>query len=152
MSSKHHHLSARTRARLRAADTLFEAEIKGFGSDPDGLRGLAAKRKVVSTRQTGLPAYAEQVVLGVADHIDAINDALATHSHEWALDRMPATDLVAMRIGAWEILFNDDVPDTVAISEAIAIVRLIGTDKAPAFVNGLLDAIRKDKYTDDDAS
>ncbi|MDU0967796.1 MAG: transcription antitermination factor NusB [Actinomycetaceae bacterium] len=140
-------MSARTRARSRAVDTLFEAEVRGFGSDPEGLRGIADKRRVVSTAQTPLPDYAYQIVTGVADHIDSIDDAIATHSHSWSLDRMAKTDLAIMRAATWEILYNEDVPDTVAINEALTLVRRISTFKSPGFVNAILDAIRRDKYT-----
>lgn len=144
-----HRISARTRARSRAVDTLFEAQMRGFASDPESLRGLIAKRQTVSTHPSPLPAYAVTIATGVADHIDRIDEVLATYSHAWALDRMPSTDLAVLRVAVWEILFNEDVPDTVAINEAILLTRRIGTDKSPGFINGLLDAIRRDKYVAD---
>lgn len=144
--------TARTKARQRAVDTLFEAELRGFGTDPEGLRGLAMKRCEVTTQQTPLPAYAREIVCGVAEAIDVIDDAIATHSHRWSLDRMATTDLAIMRMATWEILCNDDVPDTVAINEALTITRIISTDKSPGFVNAILDAIRRSKYTEDDTA
>lgn len=146
--ARHSRPTARTRARQRAVDTLFEAEVRGFGADPEGLRGLASKRQVITTQQTTLPEYAVTIVLGVADAIDVIDDAIATHSHRWALDKMASTDLAIMRVATWEILCNEDVPDTVAINEALTITRTISTDRSPAFVNGILDAIRRSKYTE----
>jgi N utilization substance protein B len=62
----------------------------------------------------------------------------ATHSHGWTIERMPAVDRVLLRLGAWEILFNDDVPDAVAVDEAVDLARALSTDESPAFVNGLL--------------
>ncbi|MBD3688780.1 transcription antitermination factor NusB [Nanchangia anserum] len=150
--AKRQRLTARTRARSRAVDTLFEAEVRGFGSDPESLRGLANKRREITTQQTPLPDYAFTIVTGVADAIDVIDDAIATHSHRWSLDRMARTDLAIMRVATWEILCNDDVPDTVAINEALTITRAISTAKSPGFVNAILDAIRRSKYTEDVAS
>lgn len=143
--SHSHGMPARTKARSRAVDTLFEARIKGYDTDPAALRELAAQRREVSTAQAPLPDYAQEILEGVASHIADIDDTLATYSRAWSLDRMPPTDLSVLRVACWEILFNDDTEDTVAINEAIRVVKRIGTDKSAGFVNGVLDAIRKDK-------
>ena len=80
-------------------------------------------------------------MLGVARHAAAIDDLIATYSQGWALSRMPAVDRAALRIGVWEIVFHDDTPDGVAVSEAVALVTALSTGESPGFVNGLLSRI-----------
>ena len=74
-----------------------------------------------------------------------IDELLATYSEGWTLDRMPAVDRNVLRIGVYEMLYVDDVPDAVAVSEAMALVRDLSTDESPAFVNGVLGAILRNK-------
>jgi N utilization substance protein B len=87
------------------------------------------------------------LVEGVAKHIDVIDDLLETHSVGWSLDRMPAVDRNILRIGSYELLFDDQVPDVVAVSEAVALARDLSTDESPAFVNGLLARLLQLKPT-----
>src|SRR5690606_1437091 len=88
--------------------------------------------------QAALPQYAVDLVEGVIAHRDRIDELLATYSHGWTVERMPAVDRAALRLGTWEILYNDDVPDAVAVDEAVGLVRALSTDESPSFVNGLL--------------
>lgn len=152
MSRTHHNnrahhnnrFSARTRARKRAVDILFEADQKGLIDDRWDLLNLLDERRHLSTAQADLPAYADTIVQGVADHLIDIDDRLIRFSRGWSLDRMPAADRATMRVAVWEIVYNDDVDGPVAINEAMAITREIGTDKSPNFVNGVLSAIYRD--------
>ncbi|TAK69563.1 MAG: transcription antitermination factor NusB [Actinomycetota bacterium] len=123
-------MSARGKARKRALDVLFEADLRG--SDP--LVVLADR----STGPTPLNPYVAELVQGVTSHRDRIDELLSTYAVGWTLDRMPAVDRNALRIGVYELLWCDDVPDAVAISEAVTLVRELSTDESPAFVNGLL--------------
>lgn len=141
--SKHPGLKGRTKARARAADTLYEAAIKRFDTDRDGLRGLAEKRRTVAVAQTGLPDYAYTIVCGVADNLGDIDNALATHSLTYTLDRMAPLDLAILRVACWEIMFNDDVDDVVAISEAMTVARTFSSPQSLGFINGVLDALRR---------
>ena len=113
---------------------LFEADQRGI--DPLGL--LADRVHADPTAQTPLPEYARELVVGVTERRELIDELLSTYSHGWTLDRMPAVDRSVLRLGAWELLFNPDVPDAVAIDEAVDLVRLLSTDESPGFVNGLL--------------
>ena len=70
-----------------------------------------------------------------------IDELLETYSHGWTLERMPAVDRAILRLGVWEILFNDDVPDAVAIDEAVQLATGLSTDDSPVFINGLLGRI-----------
>lgn len=94
-----------------------------------------------------LPEYAAGLVRGVAGRQEQIDGLLAEHAQGWALDRMPAVDRNVLRIGAYELLWASDVPDAVAISEAVQLVRDLSTDASPAFVNGLLARLLELKPT-----
>ena len=135
-------MKARTKARKRALDVLFEAEQRHL----DPIR-LLADRLVEPGTESALPQYAVDIVEGVLDRLDWIDELLETYSHEWALDRMPAVDRALLRIGTWEILFNEDVPDAVAIDEAVELSKSLSTDDSPAFINGLLGRIVELKPT-----
>ena len=77
----------------------------------------------------------------------AINELLATYSQGWSLERMPAVDRAILRIGAFEVVYADDIPDSVAISEAVALAKSLSTDDSPRFVNGLLARLAEIKPT-----
>jgi len=131
---------ARSKARKRALDLLFEAEVRGepviglleerSGQRPGGPRAADEGPPV--------PEFAAELVRGVQAHRDRIDELLASYSQGWTLDRMPAVDRNILRIGAYELLWADEVPDGVAISEAVELARDLSTDASPAFVNGLL--------------
>ena len=102
---------------------------------------LLAERIVESGTQTALPQYSVEIVEGVVAEQDRIDELLSTHAHGWTLDRMPAVDRGLLRIGTWEVLYNADVPDAVAVNEAVELARSLSTDESPTFVNGLLGRI-----------
>lgn len=129
-------MAARTKARKRALDVLFEAEQRGIPP-----LTLLAERLQHPGVQSAVPEYAVEIVEGVAAHLERIDEVLATHSHGWTVDRMPAVDRQLLRIGTWEVLYNDDVPDAVAVDEAVSLASDLSTDESPAFVNGLLGRI-----------
>ncbi len=129
-------MGARSKARKRALDVLFEADQRGL-SVTQALEARIAEPGV----ETFLPDYAVQIVRGVVDHWPEIETAMATHSEGWAISRMPAVDRAVLRIAVWEILFNDEVASAIAIDQAVDLVTDLSTDESPAFVNGLLGAI-----------
>ena len=131
-------MSARGKARKRALDILFEAEMRG--------------QPVLDVLQAGMisadppvTAYAGELVRGVQAHRDRIDELLGRYARGWALDRMPAVDRNVLRIGTYELLWGTDVPDAVAISEAVLLARDLSTDASPAFVNGLLAKLAEAK-------
>ncbi len=135
-------MGARTKARKRALNVLFEADQRGV--DP---AVLLADRIIESGMETSLPQYSVDLVEGVLARRDRIDELIETYSHGWTLDRMPAVDRALLRLGAWEILFNPDVPDAVAINEAVELAGELSTDDSPSFVNGLLARIMELKPT-----
>ncbi|WP_433004777.1 transcription antitermination factor NusB [Kribbella sp. CA-294648] len=133
-------MSARSKARKRALDVLFESEVRGL---PVG--GTLADR--VADNDPPVNEFTVALVEGVAKHIDQIDELLGAHSVGWTLDRMPAVDRNILRIGAYELLFDEQVPDVVAVSEAVSMARDLSTDESPAFVNGLLARLLQLKPT-----
>lgn len=134
-------MSARSKARRRALDVLFEADQKGRDRDEADLLALLEERKSVTVAQGAFPAYAVEIVEGVAAHLEQIDELLTTYSQGWSLERMPVVDRCILRLGTWELLHNDDVPDAVAIDEAVNLATELSTDDSPTFVNGLLARI-----------
>lgn len=131
---------ARSTARKRALNTLYEADEKG-----QDISSLLAERIAEPGAQTPLPDYAIQIVRGVADEQEGIDKALESHSVKWPLKRMAVVDRNILRIAAWEMLFNDEVPDRVTIDEALSLAKTLSDDDSPAFIHGLLSAICEDK-------
>ena len=91
--------------------------------------------------------YTVDVVEGVTVMAENIDEFLATYSQGWTLERMPAVDRIILRIGTWELLYNDDVPDGVAVSEAVELAKMLSTDESPQFINGLLGRLQQIKPT-----
>lgn len=135
-------MAARTKARKRALELLFEAEQRGMN-----VGTLLEERVAAPTTQHPLPDYSVQIVRGVLEHWTQIDEVLATYSQGWSLDRMASVDRAALRVGVWEIVWNDEVPDTVAIAEAVGLVEALSTDDSPRFVNGLLARVVEVKPT-----
>ena len=172
-----HSVTARTKARRRAVEILFEADQRGllrpdhsraadYGGhgdyddygDYDGrdearnarpneseaaeaLRDLAAERAERSANHTPAPAYAREILAGVADHLAEVDEAIETYAQGWALARMPAVDRAIARVATWEIVWNDDVDAPVAVDEAMTLARMLSTDDSPRYLGGLLGRI-----------
>jgi transcription antitermination protein NusB len=129
-------VSARGKARNRALDVLFEAEQRSVSA----FDVLRARRE--RTDQIVNP-YTLEIVEGVVSLQPAIDEFLETYSQGWTLERMPSVDRIILRIGTWELLYNDDVPDGVAVSEAVALAKTLSTDESPSFINGLLGRLQQ---------
>ncbi|MCL3819109.1 transcription antitermination factor NusB [Aeromicrobium wangtongii] len=127
-------MSARTKSRKRALDILFESEAQNL--PPGGT--LADRRK---DAEYPVNEYAVLLVEGVVAHRDRLDEIITENAKDWTLDRMPAVDRNLLRIGAFEILYVEDVPDVVAVSEAVNLASELSTDESPSFVNGLLSRI-----------
>lgn len=132
-------MGARTKARKRALDVLFEADQKGAN-----VSMTLDERLVLPGTQAPLPPYAAEIVRGVVEHWLQLNALIETAAAEWTLDRMPAVDRALLRIGAWELLYNDDVAPAVAIDEAVSLATDLSTDDSPRFINGVLGRIARE--------
>jgi N utilization substance protein B len=128
-------MGARSKARKRAVDILFEADLRG--ADPVSL--LADR--IGSTEVPPINDYTVTLVDGVTAHRARIDDLISEHSEGWALTRMPAVDRAVLRLGMYELLWATDVPDVTAIDEAVTLAKSLSTDDSPRFVNALLDRV-----------
>ena len=133
-------MPARSKARKRALDVLYEAELRG-----EPVLELLGQR--IADASPPVSPYAAELVQGVQLHRERIDELLAAYAEDWTLDRMPAVDRNILRIGAYELLWAADVPDGVAISEAVQLARSLSTEASPAFVNGLLARLLELKPT-----
>lgn len=133
-------MTARRKARKRALDVLFESELRGDA--PGATLGARLERA-----DPPVPPYAVELVEGVLAHRERLDELLTTYSEGWTLERMPGVDRNLLRIGLYELLYREDVPDGVAMSEAVELAEELSTDESPRFVNGLLGRIRSLKDT-----
>jgi N utilization substance protein B len=124
-------MGARSKARKRAVDVLYEAGQR----DGDALLTLKDR---LAQGDPPVPEYAVELVEGVVANRLRIDELLSTYAEEWTLDRMPPVDLAILRLGVFELLWRDDVPDAVVVSEAVDLASSLSTDESPAFINGLL--------------
>ncbi|HVH21868.1 MAG TPA: transcription antitermination factor NusB [Pseudonocardia sp.] len=128
-------MRARTRARKRALDILFESEARA----ENPLEVLAQRRETDDAPPVS--DYAAQLVQGVVEHQQRIDQLLAEHAEGWTVARMPAVDRTLLRIGVYELLWVDEIDDPVAITEAVELARTLSTDDSPRFLNGVLGRI-----------
>ena len=134
-------MAARSKARKRALDILFASELRS--EDP-----VVARDRAIEAGEGPTNDYTTTLVRGVVGDRERIDEVLTTYSKGWTLSRMPAVDRNVLRIGVYELLWgDDDVPDTVAVSEALHLVQDLSTDDSPAFVNGLLGSVQRDRAT-----
>jgi N utilization substance protein B len=122
-----------------ALDAIFAADLRKI--NPEILLDVSADQQQDRQNQEQIVGYARQIVAGVVSSFAEIDDRIEAFSHKWSVERMPAVDRAILRVAVWEILFNDEVPDAVAISEAVALAGELSTDGSGTFVNGLLGAI-----------
>ncbi|MBC7592233.1 MAG: transcription antitermination factor NusB [Salinibacterium sp.] len=132
-------MGARTKSRKRALDVLYGADVREESINT--ILAAEQARADSDTKRSSSWPYARDIVIGITEHGDEIDELIETYAQDWTLARMPAIDRALLRMGVWEILFNADVPDSVAISEAVESARLHSTDDSAGFVNGLLGRI-----------
>ncbi|GAA1804281.1 transcription antitermination factor NusB [Nesterenkonia flava] len=133
-------MAKRSKARRRALEILFEAEQRGI-SPEQVLKTRTEKGDLVANEYVG------EILTGVTERQERIDELLSTYARGWTVERMPRVDLMALRIGTWEILYNEEIPDGVAVAEAMALVRQLSTEESPKFVNGVLGRIQQLKST-----
>jgi transcription antitermination protein NusB len=133
-------MTARSKARKRALDVLFEADLRGR----DTVETLA---EWTARADPPVQEYARALVAGVAEHCGDIDTMLSGYSGDWPLSRMPSVDRAILRLAAYELLYCPDVPDAVVIDEAVELAKSLSTDESPAFVNGVLARVLAAKPT-----
>jgi N utilization substance protein B len=127
-------MAARSKARKRAVDVLYEADVRS--GDP-----LAVLRERLADATPPVPEHTVRLVEGVAEHAARIDTLIDAHATGWSIDRLPDVDRAILRMAVFELLWADDVPDAVVIDEAVELAKALSTDDSPAYVNGVLGAI-----------
>jgi N utilization substance protein B len=130
-------VAARSKARRRAVEVLYEMDLRGEGVE-EGLASLSSRT------QTPVNPYTEQIVRGVYAHRERIDETLATYAQGWTLDRMPPVDRAILRTGTWELLWGE-VPEAVALAEAVGLANELSTDDSGKYVNGVLARVNEVK-------
>jgi N utilization substance protein B len=131
-------MAARSKARKRALDILFAADVRGESA-------TEALDAAIAEGEGPTNDYTSVLVRGVVEHRERLDELLSSYSEGWTLDRMPAVDRNVLRLGLWELLYADDIPDAVAVTEAMALVSDLSTDESPQFVNGILGNLARNK-------
>jgi N utilization substance protein B len=131
-------MAARSKARKRALDVLYASDLRA--ENP-----VDALERAIADGEGPSNDYTTTLVRGVVEHQARIDELLAAYAQGWTLERMPAVDRNVLRLGVFEVLFADDVPDAVALTEAMSLVRDLSTDESPQFVNGVLGNIVRNK-------
>jgi N utilization substance protein B len=127
-------MAARSKARKRAVDVLYEADVRGGDQ-------LAVLRDRIEHGNPPVPEHTIRLVEGVAEHAGRIDELIDTHASGWSLERLPVVDRAILRMAVFELLWVDDVPDAVVIDEAVELAKALSTDESPAYVNGVLGAV-----------
>jgi transcription antitermination protein NusB len=128
-------MAARSKARKRAVDILYEADLRGR----DRIELL--RERVAEDTTPPVNEHTVRLVEGVAAHAARIDELIDRHAHGWSLERLPDVDRAILRMGVFELLWVDDVPDAVVLDEAVALAKALSTDDSPAYVNGVLGAV-----------
>jgi N utilization substance protein B len=131
-------MPARSKARKRAVDVLYEADVRGEDAGT-----LLAER--LAQADPPVPEYAVDLVEGVIDNLDRIDAVLGEHSEGWTVERMPPVDRAVLRLALYELTVRDDVPDAVVIDEAVELAKSLSTDESPRFVNGVLGRVLRER-------
>jgi N utilization substance protein B len=133
-------MGARSKARKRALDIVFEADAKGV---PILMVLGEHQRRRVSEGESDLNTYSVELAEGVAANMESIDRLISDHSTGWSLERMPTVDRAILRVATFELVFGDSVPDPVVVSQAIELAKDLSTDDSGAFVHGVLGAISR---------
>ena len=126
-------MSARGKARKRALDILFESDLRSSSA-----LSLLETRPPEDLSQG---QYSEELVKGVIERQEKIDELINTYAQGWDMDRMPAIDRNLLRIALFEMLWRDDIDDKVAISQAVELATELSTMESPAYINGVLGRI-----------
>jgi N utilization substance protein B len=131
-------MAARSKARKRAVDVLYESDLRGVDA-------VSTLRDRVALADPPVNEFTVELVEGAGSHRARIDEILASYAEGWTIDRMPGVDRAVLRLGVYELLWRDDVPDAVVIDEAVELAKSLSTDESPRFVNGVLARVLRDR-------
>jgi transcription antitermination protein NusB len=130
-------MAARSKARKRAVDLLYESDLRAV--DTTGVL-----RERIAASDPPVNDYTVALVEGAVEHRERIDEILAYYSEGWTIERMPALDRAILRLGIFELLWREDVPAAVVIDEAVELAKMLSTDESPKFINGVLARVLRD--------
>ena len=131
-------MAARSKARKRAVDVLYESDARGVGP----VTTLAER---VALADPPVNDFTVELVEGVQANLERIDEILADYAEGWTVARMPGVDRAVLRLGVYELLWRADVPYAVVIDEAVELAKSLSTDESPRFVNGVLARVLRDR-------
>ncbi len=129
-------MSARSKSRKAALDLLFEADIRGTNAVE-----TLVLRDIVNSDSKPIREYTRELVHGVGENRRKIDELITTYAQGWDMDRLPAVDRNILRIGIFELLWSQTIPDAVAIDEALILAKELSTDESAGFIHGVLGRI-----------
>ncbi|HZZ96876.1 MAG TPA: transcription antitermination factor NusB [Jatrophihabitantaceae bacterium] len=133
-------MAARSKARKRAVDVLYESDVRMVDS-------AVTLRDRIELADPPVNEFTVALVEGAREHRARIDEILSAYADGWTIDRMPGVDRAVLRLGVYELLYRDDVPDAVVIDEAVELAKSLSTDESPRFVNGILARVLRDRPT-----
>jgi len=131
-------MAARSKARKRAVDVLYESDLRGVDA-------VSTLRDRLALADPPVNEYTVELVEGAGEHRARIDEILTSYAEGWTIERMPGVDRAVLRLGVYELLWRDDVPDAVVIDEAVELAKSLSTDESPRFVNGVLARVLRDR-------
>ena len=131
-------MAARSKARKRAVDVLYESDVRGI----DSVQTLQDR---IALADPPINPFTVELVEGAREHRARIDEILGAYAEGWTIARMPGVDRAVLRLGVYELLWRDDVPDAVVIDEAVELAKSLSTDESPRFVNGVLARVLRDR-------
>ncbi|WP_433697835.1 transcription antitermination factor NusB [Nocardiopsis sp. CA-288880] len=131
---------ARRKARRRAVEVLYEAEVRGTS-----VEDVIGRRR--AQPEPPINEFTENLARSVDGRRERIDELLDAYAIGWTLERMPVVDRNILRMGAYELLWAEDIPDGVAIAEAVGVAKELSTDESPNFISGLLSRLMENKAT-----
>ena len=131
---------ARRKARRRAVEVLYESEVRATSVDD-----VIARRR--AQPEPPINEFTESLARSIDERHERIDELLDAYAIGWTLERMPVVDRNILRMGAYELLWDDGIPDGVAIAEAVGVAKELSTDDSPSFISGLLSRLMENKST-----
>ena len=131
-------MAARSKARKRAVDVLYESDVRRIDS-------VETLRDRIALADPPVNNFTVELVEGSQAHRARIDEILSAYAEGWTIERMPGVDRAVLRLGVYELLWGDDAPDAVVIDEAVELAKLLSTDESPRFVNGVLARVLRDR-------
>lgn len=131
---------ARRKARRRAVEVLYEADVRGISVDEVIERRRAQPEPPINE-------FTENLSRSINERRGRIDELLGAYAIGWTLERMPVVDRNILRMGAYELLWDEEIPDGVAIAEAVGVAKELSADESPSFISGLLSRLMENKST-----